>query len=245
MDFQPSRVGYGFHPTDEELVGYYLRLKMHGGYEQDVSLIEEVNVCDYEPWALPGLLRNQDPNDPECYFFSPRSYKYANSDRANRKTEGGFWKVTGKDRTVNAKATKEHIATKKTLVFYKGSVSNGVRTNWIMHEYHPTFSFHNQREFVLCKLKKDPEAIMPAYEEGEASSNVTSYHLENQNSNEYSHPRNFEEGGYDAPMPSYFTANEQDDYSYEMQLHLNSFRDDDGTGDYNLDAAMQYPYGNM
>ncbi|KAJ6679932.1 putative proteinC DOMAIN-CONTAINING PROTEIN 82-RELATED [Salix purpurea] len=226
MDFQPSRVGYGFHPTDEELVGYYLRLKMHGGYEQDVSLIEEVNVCDYEPWALPGLLRNQDPNDPECYFFSPRSYKYANSDRANRKTEGGFWKVTGKDRTVNAKATKEHIATKKTLVFYKGSVSNG-------------------REFVLCKLKKDPEAIMPAYEEGEASSNVTSYHLENQNSNEYSHPRNFEEGGYDAPMPSYFTANEQDDYSYQMQLHLNSFRDDDGTGDYNLDAAMQYPFGNM
>lgn len=54
MDFQPSRVGYGFHPTDEELVDYYLRLKMLGGHEQDVSLIEEVNVCDYEPWALPG-----------------------------------------------------------------------------------------------------------------------------------------------------------------------------------------------
>lgn len=50
---------------------------------------------------------------------------------------------------------------------------------------------------------------MPAYEEGEASSNATSHHLENQNSNEYNHPRNFEEGGYGAPMPSYFTNNDQ------------------------------------
>ncbi|KAJ6343879.1 hypothetical protein OIU76_005597 [Salix suchowensis] len=153
MDFQPSHVGYGFHPTDEVLVNHYLRLKMLGGHEQDVSIIEEVNV-----------------------------YKHANSHRVNTKTEGGFWKLTCKDRIVKAKATKEHIATKKTMVFYQKSVPNGVRTNWIMHEYHPTFSFHNQREFVLCKLKKDPEAIMPAYEEGEAGSTVTSHHLENQNS---------------------------------------------------------------
>ncbi|KAJ6679936.1 putative proteinC DOMAIN CONTAINING PROTEIN 49 [Salix purpurea] len=182
MDFQPSHVGYGFHPTDEVLVNHYLRLKMLGGHEQDVSIIEEVNVCDYEPWELPGLIGNQDPNDPKCYFFSPRSYKHANSHRVNTKTEGGFWKLTGKDLIVKAKATKEHIANKKTMVFYQKSVPNGVRTNWIMHEYHPTFSFHNQREFVLCKLKKDPEAIMPAYEEGEASSTVTSHRLENHNS---------------------------------------------------------------
>ncbi|KAJ6400823.1 hypothetical protein OIU84_016284 [Salix udensis] len=191
MDFQPSRVGYGFHPTDEELVDYYLRLKMHGGYEQDVSLIEVVNVCDYEPWALPGLLGNQDPNDPECYFFSPRSYKYANSDRANRKTEGGFWKVTGKDRT-------DQLDHARVPSNFSASITRGI-----------SFS---------AKLKKDPEAIMPAYEE---------------------------ECGYGAPMPSYFTADEQDEYSYEIQHQLNSFRDDDGTGDYNLDAAMQYRYGNM
>ncbi|KAJ6723202.1 putative proteinC DOMAIN-CONTAINING PROTEIN 82-RELATED [Salix koriyanagi] len=226
MDFQPSRVGYGFHPTDEELVGYYLRLKMHGGYEQDVSLIEEVNVCDYEPWALPVT-----------------STRIVTGLIGKLKVDSG----KSQARIVQSmlKPPRSILLPRKSLVFYKGSVSNGVRTNWIMHEYHPTFSFHNQREFVLCKLKKDPEAIMPAYDEGEASSNVTSHHLENQNSNEYTHPQNFGEGGYGAPMPSYFTANEQDDYSYEMQLHLNSFRDDDGTGDYNLDAALQYPYGNM
>ncbi|KAG5251611.1 protein NTM [Salix suchowensis] len=45
--------GHGFRPTDEELVSYYLRLKMHGGYEQAVGIIAEVNMCDFEPWVLP------------------------------------------------------------------------------------------------------------------------------------------------------------------------------------------------
>ncbi|KAJ6421389.1 hypothetical protein OIU84_028708 [Salix udensis] len=44
LDFQPSRVGYGFCQTDEELANHFLRLKLLGGYEQDVSLIEEANV---------------------------------------------------------------------------------------------------------------------------------------------------------------------------------------------------------
>ncbi|KAF9669152.1 hypothetical protein SADUNF_Sadunf14G0078300 [Salix dunnii] len=111
----------------------------------------------------------------------------------------------------------------------------------IMPTYEEGESSSN-REFVLCKLKKDPEAIMPTYEEGESSSNVTSHHLENQNSNEYNHPQNFGEGGYGAPMPSYFTTNEQEEDIYQIQLHLNSFRNYDGMGDYNLDAALQDPY---
>ena len=53
----PSRsapVGFGFHPTDEELVNHFLKLKMIGGYDHVVSTIAEVNVCAYEPWELPG-----------------------------------------------------------------------------------------------------------------------------------------------------------------------------------------------
>ncbi|KAL9385215.1 hypothetical protein Peur_022225 [Populus x canadensis] len=56
MNSRPPPVGYGFHPTDEELVTYYLRLKMLGGYEQEVSIIAEANVCDYEPWVLPDWI---------------------------------------------------------------------------------------------------------------------------------------------------------------------------------------------
>lgn len=169
--FRSAPVGYGFHPTDEELVNHFLKLKMIGGYDHVVSTIAEVNVCAYEPWELPGLSAIQS-NDPECYFFSRRNYKYSNSQRANRTTGAGYWKGTGRDRTITAKSTGEQIATKKTLVFYTGRVPNGVKTNWIMHEYNPTFSFPNKRDFILYKLKKNPDDL-PAFDEGESSaSNV-------------------------------------------------------------------------
>ncbi|KAJ6972658.1 protein NTM1-like 9 [Populus alba] len=240
MHSLPPPVGYGFHPTDEELVNHYLRFKMHGGYEQEVGIIAEANVCDYEPWVLPELSAIQEPNDPECYFFCPRSYKYANSHRANRTTQAGYWKVTGKDRIVKAKTTKEHIATKKTLVFYTVRVPNGIKTNWIMHEYHPNFSFPNQREFVLCKLKKDPGAIM---QEGEASFNVTSNHCENENPNEDNHPQTFEEGEYGARTASNFT-NEPKEDTDQFEAHLASFLGYDERC-YSLDSALQFPHGDM
>ncbi|CAK7348599.1 unnamed protein product [Dovyalis caffra] len=235
-------VGYGFHPTDEELVNHYLRFKMHGGYEEEVSRIPEVNVCDYEPWVLPSLSVIQS-NDPECYFFCPRNYKYVNSQRINRTTEAGYWKVTGKDHKIKAKSTKEHIATKKILVFYKGRFPKGVKTNWVMHEYHPNFNFGSERDFVLCKLKKDPDEIIPTYEEGESSFNVTSG-FENQNSNECYYPSTFEESEYGARMASNFTNSEPEDDSYQVQAQLQSFHGFD-EGDYNLNSALQFSYGNM
>ena len=47
-------VGYRFHPTDEELVSHYLRLKMQGGKDFEVRAIGEVNIYKHEPWDLPG-----------------------------------------------------------------------------------------------------------------------------------------------------------------------------------------------
>ncbi|KAJ6338109.1 hypothetical protein OIU76_007730 [Salix suchowensis] len=136
-------VGYGFHPSDEELVNHFLRLKMRGGSDHVVSTIAEVNVCDFEPWELPGKSAIQS-NDPECYFFSPRNYKYSKSQRANRTTKAGYWKGTA-------------------VVFLMG-----VKTNWIMHEYNPTFDFPNKRDFILYKLKKSPDDT-PAFDGGESS----------------------------------------------------------------------------
>jgi len=47
-------VGFRFHPTDEELVSYYLKLKMQGDKDYEVRAISEVNICKHEPWDYPG-----------------------------------------------------------------------------------------------------------------------------------------------------------------------------------------------
>lgn len=45
-------VGYGFRPSDDELVGYYLHNKILGNHWLVDRVIREVNICSFDPWDL-------------------------------------------------------------------------------------------------------------------------------------------------------------------------------------------------
>jgi sigma54-dependent transcription regulator len=45
--------GFRFHPTDEELVGYYLRKKV-ASQKIDLDVIRDIDLYRIEPWDLQG-----------------------------------------------------------------------------------------------------------------------------------------------------------------------------------------------
>ncbi|KOM52809.1 hypothetical protein LR48_Vigan09g146800 [Vigna angularis] len=154
--------GFRFHPTDEELVSYYLKRKINGR-KIELEIIPEVDLYKCEPWDLPGksLLPGK---DLEWYFFSPRDRKYPNGSRTNRATKSGYWKATGKDRKVNSQSCA--IGMKKTLVYYRGRAPHGCRTGWVMHEYRldETQCETNtglQDAYALCRVFKKTTVIPP------------------------------------------------------------------------------------
>ncbi|GKV37863.1 hypothetical protein SLEP1_g45835 [Rubroshorea leprosula] len=159
--------GFRFHPTDEELVAYYLDRKI-SGCPIELDVIPEVDLYKCEPWDLPekSFLPSK---DMEWYFYSPRDKKYPNGSRTNRATQAGYWKATGKDRSVHTQ--KKAVGMKKTLVYYRGRAPHGIRTNWVMHEYRlldsvcGTPSSTLKDTYALCRIFKKTMQIPKAKEE--------------------------------------------------------------------------------
>lgn len=146
--------GFRFHPTDEELVLYYLKKKI---CRKKILLdaIAETDVYKWEPEDLPDLSKLK-TGDRQWFFFSPRDRKYPNGARSNRGTKHGHWKVTGKDRTITCNSRA--VGVKKTLVFYKGRAPVGERTDWVMHEY-----TMDEEELKKCQNAQDYYALYKVF----------------------------------------------------------------------------------
>ncbi|XP_059664538.1 protein CUP-SHAPED COTYLEDON 1-like [Cornus florida] len=141
--------GFRFHPTDEELITYYLTHKVSDFTFTSRAIVDvDLNKC--EPWDLPA---KASMGEKEWYFFNLRDRKYPTGMRTNRATEAGYWKTTGNDKEIFRAAVL--VGMKKTLVFYRGRAPKGEKTNWVMHEYRleSKQSFKpSKEEWVVCRV---------------------------------------------------------------------------------------------
>ncbi|KAL9232526.1 hypothetical protein vseg_007631 [Gypsophila vaccaria] len=160
--------GFRFHPTDQELVSYYLKRKICGKPIR-FDAISETDIYKSEPWDLPALSKLKS-RDNEWYFFGVQDRKYVNGSRVNRATGNGYWKATGNDRPILHNLRT--VGMKKTLVFYSGRAPCGKRTNWVMHEYRLTDHVLATTgvpldAYLLCKiLKKSGPGFKPGEQYG-------------------------------------------------------------------------------
>jgi len=144
--------GFRFHPTDEELVDYYLRKKV-ALKKIDLDVIKDVDLYKIEPWDLQEKCKIGNEEQNEWYFFSHKDKKYPTGTRTNRATTAGFWKATGRDKPIYVKNCL--VGMRKTLVFYKGRAPNGQKSDWIMHEYRLETNengFPHEEGWVVCRV---------------------------------------------------------------------------------------------
>ncbi|XP_057532680.1 NAC domain-containing protein 43 [Amaranthus tricolor] len=167
-----SRVppGFRFHPTEEELLQYYLRKKVAND-KIDLDVILEVDLNKLEPWDIQERCKIGTTPQNDWYIFSHKDKKYPTGTRTNRATAAGFWKATGRDKVIYSNCKK--IGMRKTLVFYKGRAPHGQKSDWIMHEYrllddtnndtHVTSlrsgDFIQEEGWVVCRIFKKKNHI--------------------------------------------------------------------------------------
>ncbi|KAF0911666.1 hypothetical protein E2562_011668 [Oryza meyeriana var. granulata] len=152
--------GFRFHPTDEELVDYYLRKKV-AARRIDLNVIKDVDLYKIEPWDLQERCRINGgaaaEEQNEWYFFSHKDKKYPTGTRTNRATAAGFWKATGRDKPIYASKHSLLVGMRKTLVYYRGRAPNGHKSDWIMHEYRLETSETappQEEGWVVCRVFK-------------------------------------------------------------------------------------------
>ncbi|XVE85834.1 hypothetical protein DITRI_Ditri17bG0123200 [Diplodiscus trichospermus] len=179
--------GFRFHPTDEELIMYYLKNQAKSR-PCPVSIISEVDIYKFDPWQLPD---KAEIGENEWYFFTPRDRKYPNGVRPNRATVSGYWKATGTDKAIYSGS--KYVGVKKSLVFYQGRPPKGIKTDWIMHEYRLIDSrkrIAKQNgsmrldDWVLCRIYKKRHSAGKVLDQELEESNTQIDMIESNNASE-------------------------------------------------------------
>ncbi|XP_044487152.1 NAC domain-containing protein 19-like isoform X2 [Mangifera indica] len=168
-------VGLMFYFFHVKIISLLEEKRLHPDFSH--PSINEVDIYQFDPYDLPGLSES-DSDEQGWYFFSEPYYKYAKSKRANRRTHGGYWKITGPGCFVKNKSGRV-IGSKKNLVFYRlGGTSKGAKTDWVMHEFYvkdesdPRY----KKDFVICFIEKksNNKSTVSTPDDGQPSESLSS-----------------------------------------------------------------------
>ncbi|KAG6715692.1 hypothetical protein I3843_04G006600 [Carya illinoinensis] len=211
--------GFRFHPTDEELLHYYLKKKV-SFQKFDMEVIREVDLNKMEPWDLQERCKIGSTPQNEWYFFSHKDRKYPTGSRTNRATNSGFWKATGRDKCIRNSHKK--IGMRKTLVFYRGRAPHGQKTDWIMHEYRLEDSDDPQGNasedgWVVCRVFKKKNLFKVNGNEGGSGMNSGQQLNNTLNTNQ---PRTFLHRDNNQYLPrQQHNSGNQPSFEPELALH--------------------------
>ncbi|XP_034904383.1 uncharacterized protein [Populus alba] len=140
--------GFKFQPTNEELISKYLVPKTRGGIMGGFPMAV-VNLCEHEPWDLPGKSIIKFAGQVTWYFLCPRDLRGKADHR--RKTKAGNWKSTSEPKSITSEHSKKKIGVVRTLRFYEKQVITG----WMIYEFDliDKSSQFKKGQYVLCKLE--------------------------------------------------------------------------------------------
>ncbi|KAK9011407.1 hypothetical protein V6N11_044258 [Hibiscus sabdariffa] len=116
--------GFQFCPTDEELVLHFLYPKssLVPCYP---NIIPELDPHLLHPWELDGKA-----------LLSGKRYFFFSQMMEDRVLENGYWKRLDMEEPILGAGSGKKVGVKKLLEFYIGEAPFGIKTNWMMQEYH-------------------------------------------------------------------------------------------------------------
>ncbi|KAH7671069.1 NAC domain-containing protein [Dioscorea alata] len=118
--------GFHFFPSEEELVLHFLYNKAsHLPCKPDFIPTLDLHYCD--PWQL--INGKALEGDNQWYFFTYKAEK-----AEDRVSGDGYWTPVTDDEPVFSGENK--VGVKKSLVYCIGEAPEGIKTSWLMHEYH-------------------------------------------------------------------------------------------------------------
>ncbi|CAG7891476.1 unnamed protein product [Brassica rapa] len=148
--------GFRFRPTDEELISYYLKMKVQGK-PMFLDAIGEVDVYKHDPSDLPEHSRLMKTKHQEWFFFTTPPEKHG-----KRENNKGYWIQKGEDKKIK-RGDNQLIGMVKRLLFNRGCAPNGQRTYWVIREYRLVDDGHGLKTdaYVLCRVSHNQSSRPP------------------------------------------------------------------------------------